>query len=362
MKIVVNDIAASEGGALSVLNELYAEILASEDKNEWFFFLGKDYIPETNNIKVKTFPKIKKSWTRRLLFDLFYGRIIINKIKPDIYISLQNTATIGVKAKQYVYLHQSLPYQTEHTFSIFKKQERKYAIYQKIIGRIYNFLFYVSKSTIIVQTKWFKNAVKRKISNNVVIVPPKVNFVSRTYESAINSNGEITFFYPAAKEIYKNHEVIFKAVDKVVNQGYKNFRIVLTIPIQEVNNKDMYTFLGTISREDVFEWYTKSVLLFPSFIETYGLPLKEAQLSNTPIIASNTDFAREVLRDYDGKYFFDKYNDEQLCSIMISVIQSEGKINKKSNINYRKEKLTLFTYLTKYRKIEVTKDTFYSQK
>ncbi|HGF7672956.1 TPA: glycosyltransferase family 1 protein, partial [Enterococcus faecium] len=196
MKIVVNDIAASEGGALSVLNEFYAEILASEDKNEWFFFLGKDYIPETNNIKVKTFPKIKKSWTRRLLFDLFYGRIIINKIKPDIYISLQNTATIGVKAKQYVYLHQSLPYQTEHTFSIFKKQERKYAIYQKIIGRIYNFLFYVSKSTIIVQTKWFKNAVKRKISNNVVIVPPKVNFVSRTYESAINSNGEITFFYP----------------------------------------------------------------------------------------------------------------------------------------------------------------------
>ncbi|EME3525110.1 glycosyltransferase family 1 protein, partial [Enterococcus faecium] len=71
MKIVVNDIAASEGGALSVLNEFYAEILASEDKNEWFFFLGKDYIPETNNIKVKTFPKIKKSWTRRLLFDLF---------------------------------------------------------------------------------------------------------------------------------------------------------------------------------------------------------------------------------------------------------------------------------------------------
>lgn len=112
----------------------------------------------------------------------------------------------------------------------------------------------------------------------------------------------------------------------------------------------MYTFLGTISREDVFEWYTKSVLLFSSFIETYGLPLKEAQLSNTPIIASNTDFAREVLKDYDEKYFFDKYDDEQLCSIMISLIQSEGKTNKKSSINYTKEKLTLFNYLTKYRK------------
>lgn len=118
MRIVVNDIAASEGGAMSVLRDLHSDIISSGDENEWIFLLGEKFIEESDNIKVLTFPKIKTSWIKRLDFDFISGKKIINKLQPDIYLSLQNTATIGVKAPQYVFLHQPLPYQKEKIFRL----------------------------------------------------------------------------------------------------------------------------------------------------------------------------------------------------------------------------------------------------
>ncbi|HAP8715738.1 TPA: glycosyltransferase family 1 protein, partial [Enterococcus faecium] len=84
MRIVVNDIAASEGGAMSVLRDLHSDIISSGDENEWIFLLGEKFIEESDNIKVLTFPKIKTSWIKRLDFDFISGKKIINKLQPDI--------------------------------------------------------------------------------------------------------------------------------------------------------------------------------------------------------------------------------------------------------------------------------------
>ncbi|HAP8732747.1 TPA: glycosyltransferase family 1 protein, partial [Enterococcus faecium] len=51
MRIVVNDIAASEGGAMSVLRDLHSDIISSGDENEWIFLLGEKFIEESDNIK-----------------------------------------------------------------------------------------------------------------------------------------------------------------------------------------------------------------------------------------------------------------------------------------------------------------------
>jgi glycosyltransferase involved in cell wall biosynthesis len=64
------------------------------------------------------------------------------------------------------------------------------------------------------------------------------------------------------------------------------------------------TFNGPIKREKVFEMYTESVLLFPSFVESFGLPLLEARLSGAFIIANKTSFTEEILKDYENSLFF----------------------------------------------------------
>lgn len=331
MKIVVNDIAASEGGALTVLQDFYEEIRSSNDHNEWIFLLNDYYFEETENIKIKLFSEVKKSWFKRLYFELWQGKKIINQLKPDRYFSLQNTATIGLNAEQIVYLHQSLPYQKEKNFSFFKKNEWKLAIYQKLIGRLYDYLFKKTKAEIVVQTEWMKKAMNERVSNKVVVVPPRIN-VPDELPNKKRENEKVTFFYPASEVLYKNHDVIYEAVNQMVESGYTNFQVVLTIPSKNVTHSDIYRFIGQVSREKVFEYYTNSILLFPSYIETYGLPLKEATLFNTPIIASKTAFSIEILKDYPNVDFFNKFESSELANKMISYIVN----NKINNINAKK--------------------------
>lgn len=46
-------------------------------------------------------------------------------------------------------------------------------------------------------------------------------------------------------------------------------------------------------------------MLFPSYIETFGLPLVEAASFGMPILAAEMDYAREVMGDYEGVKFLD---------------------------------------------------------
>ena len=53
--------------------------------------------------------------------------------------------------------------------------------------------------------------------------------------------------------------------------------------------------LGQISQESLFKEYDKaSALIYPSFTESFGLPLLEASSFNLPILASELDFVRDV--------------------------------------------------------------------
>ena len=57
--------------------------------------------------------------------------------------------------------------------------------------------------------------------------------------------------------------------------------------------------------------YTDSILLFPSYVESFGLPLLEAKMTGTPIVASDCPFSKEILKNYNKKVFFnpDDYTD-----------------------------------------------------
>ena len=117
MRIVVNDIAASAGGALTVLESFYRYVREFDTENEWVFLLGSDLLEESDRIRTVVLPEVKGSWLRRLAFDLISGRRLIRSLKPDVVFSLQNTYTYGVGCPQVVYVHQSLPFQQAKNFS-----------------------------------------------------------------------------------------------------------------------------------------------------------------------------------------------------------------------------------------------------
>lgn len=106
-----------------------------------------------------------------------------------------------------------------------------------------------------------------------------------------------------------------KAIKYAQEKGLDDYQVRFTIKADEnkyTQNLFAYTkkyhlnviFGGPISREEVFEKYASSILLFPSYVESFGLPLLEARMTGTYVIASDTPYSREILSGYDKAAFF----------------------------------------------------------
>jgi glycosyltransferase involved in cell wall biosynthesis len=60
-------------------------------------------------------------------------------------------------------------------------------------------------------------------------------------------------------------------------------------------------FHGPMPHEQLLSMYKASGgLLFPSIIETIGLPLLEAAAFGLPVLANNLEYVKNVLKGYDG--------------------------------------------------------------
>lgn len=333
MNVLIFDVPAESGGALSVLTDFYDEVKNHKDKTiTWTFILSKPEFQETDNIKILRFPWIKKSWLHRFYFDQVIAPKLVKKLHTNKIFSLQNVIIPRTNVEQIVYVHQSLPF-VDYKFKF--TENKLFWVNQNIISKkIYKGIRNAKK--VIVQTDWFKQACIEKtgvIAEKIEVVSPQINVNVKKYFSA-DSNTLSTFFYPSSAESYKNHKVIVEACNILKSQNVVNFKVLFTLNgyennyISELKKKIEekglpIVFIGHNSRGTVFDYYTESVLLFPSYIETFGLPMLEAKLHGDLIFASDNPFSHEILDDYNNSYFFDSFNGDELAALMLKSINGE---------------------------------------
>ncbi len=342
MRIMVFDVPAEKGGALSILNEFYNKYKNDGD-NEYFFVVSKPKLKDTVNIKVLRYPWVKKSWFHRLYFEYFIAPKLVRRHKVDEVLSLQNIIIPNIKTPQTVYIHNALPF-SEYRFSIL--EDKLLWIYQNILVRLV--VKSIKKANrVIVQTKWMKKACIEKTgvdSEKIDVVPPSINIDAKKFYEP-NINDIITFFYPASAAVFKNHKVIVEACKILKEDKMENFKVVFTLSgnenkhisklYKEIKDKHLpIEFIGSISRDEVFDYYTKSVLLFPSYIETFGLPILEAKMHKGIVLVSDCLFAREILDEYEDAYFFNPFDSMKLRSLMKKIIEDNLDANYSKNSLY----------------------------
>jgi glycosyltransferase involved in cell wall biosynthesis len=333
MNIMVFDVPAESGGALSVLNDFYNEVEKSEDKSiNWTFVLSTPKLKSTANIKVLQFPWVKKSWVHRFYFDQVIAPKLVKQYQVDKVFSLQNVTIPRVSCEQFLYMHQPLPF-VDYKFSF--KENKLFWVYQNIIGR--SIINSIKKAKrVIVQTEWMKKACIEKTrieSNKIEVIAPIINVKTEKYFEP-NEKALSTFFYPASGLEYKNHQVILDACRELKASTKANYEIIFTLNGNENKHvaklyrqvqeeKLPIRFEGSKTREEVFDLYTKSILLFPSYIETFGLPMLEAKMHNGIICASDFPFSHEILDGYKNVYFFNPFDLESLFAIMDDFLQGK---------------------------------------
>lgn len=343
--IILSGINMTEGGILSIykdcLNFLKNDlankykIIALVHKKELF-----KEIEGLENIEFLEFEDSKSSWFKRCYYEYFYFKKLSKKLKPYLWLSLHDMTPNVTTEKLAVYCHNSTP------FYNMKFKDIKYDKKVFLFSKFYKYLYKINikkNNFVIVQQNWIREEFEKMYDiKNIIVAPPNNDYLVKNIENIIIE--ENSFFYPSFPRIFKNFEIICQAVELLENSGINNFKVYLTINgtenlyskeiIEKYRKLKCIEFLGLISREEVFNYYSKvECLIFPSKLETWGLPISEFKSFNKPIILSELPYSHETIGNYDKCLFFNPNLAEELKNQMLKIINKK-KEYQKNEIKY----------------------------
>jgi hypothetical protein len=349
-KIAISAINFFEGGPLSVLKDCLYTIENSKQLDEYEFvaLVHKKSLFDVNfyrKIRFVELPKSRSSYFFRLYYEYIYFKKFAAENKIDFWFSLHDISPAVGNIPQAVYCHNPSP---------FKAIKLKDLFLQPIIfmfNFFYSFLYRINikrNKYVIVQQLWLKDEFFKRYGvkyDKIVIANPEVPKIELDSIEGV-SRKEKLFIFPTYPRSFKNIEVIGEAVKILNKKCLEGFSVSITIDGTEnkyakticstYGNLKNLNFIGLQSRESIYKLYGESdCLIFPSTLETWGLPISEYKLFRKPMIIANLPYAKETVGMYDKIKFFNPLDAKFLANYMEELIIS-GNINfdKTTEIKY----------------------------
>lgn len=328
--LVISGINLFEGGPLSIYYDCLDEIINQQILSEYsvtiFVHSLSLFEKYKNYFEIIELPKSRNSYFMRLYYEYIWFYSFSKSRTIDIWVSLHDI-TPRVKAKKiYTYCHNPAPFMETDLSKI------KYSFVNVAFSLFYKYLYRInirSATALIVQSDWMrKEFLKRFPIKNVIVARPSVPQVNLLGNSFQEKSNKTIFVYAAFPRFFKNFEVVCEASSYLQNNDYE---IWLTISGKENRYaSDIYNrfcgdknikWLGIRTRKEIYDIYRSSdCMVFPSILETWGLPISEYKLFGKPILLSDLPYARETVGTYSQVSFFDPHDAKKLAEMMKHVI------------------------------------------
>lgn len=336
-KIVLSGVNMVEGGILTVYRNLILafskidniEVICLVHDIDIF----KDLVFE--NIIFYEYRNIKSSWLKRLFFEYVTSYKISKEIKPELWFSLHDMSSRVDCPRQYVYCHNPSPFYhaSLKEFTI----DKKFYLFTLFYKYLYKINIKKNKA-VVVQQSWIADSFASWFSIRNLIIARAEN-ISVSSNKIINrtETGRHVFIYPAIPRVFKNFDILLNALQIIRTKHshfYGKFSVILTFDYstnlyakkfidkcQMLNEKNIY-FIGYKTKDELSDIYLNGCdyLIFPSKLETWGLPLSEAKEYQIPILAADLPYAHETIGCYDKAAFFDANNAEDLASNIVNIL------------------------------------------
>ena len=144
-----------------------------------------------------------------------------------------------------------------------------------------------------------------------------------------------TFLFASTPDVHKNFELLAEATRLLEQRiGTGKFRTIFTVKgeenayarwlYQRWGSVDSLHFAGFMSPEALRTLYAQTdCLVFPSRIETWGLPISEFLPYDRPMLLSDLPYAHETAAGGRRVGFFDPYDVEALEDLMEAVLRGD---------------------------------------
>ncbi|MCQ2146058.1 MAG: glycosyltransferase family 4 protein [Bacteroidales bacterium] len=332
--IVVSAVNVRKGGTLTIqrdclqyLSELVKggdyKVYALVHNKNLCYYDGIDYIE---------FPNTIKGWSKRLWCEYVTMKKMSKEIGPVyLWLSMHDTTPNVIAEKRAVYCQTSFPfYKWSYRDFYFDYKIALFAMFTRFAYRVN-----VHKNNYLIsQQQWFRHGLSEMLSvpeSQIVLCPPQRK-VTEVVPEELNLDVPI-FFYASTPDCHKNFETLCEAsrlLEKELGKG--KFKVVLTLSgdknrydrwlKKKWGNVDSIEFAGFMSKERLYGYYKQAAaLVFPSKVETWGLPISEfMDVSDRPIILSDLPYAHETACGKNPVSFFSPTNANELKQRMKEVL------------------------------------------
>ena len=287
MKILIDSVYLHSFGGQEILDLIINNLNKEVKKNHFFHLLDKRNRLIIDDIDYKFCkPKIserKRFYTENI--NQFDKIICLANVPPPIHIS--NKPVI-------VLFHNALILEWTGSLPLFSN-------IKNLIKRQFINLSILKSYSWVVQTE----LMKTKLSNSFYIANDNIKvlpFFREQTNKYVNKSSQnlIRILCITSESPHKKNKNLLRAFAKA--EFDLNYKVTLSLTLNKKNIKTLQKnkeiiFLGNLSRDQVNLEYSKSdYLIYPSLIESFGLPLVESTYYNLKILASNSEYVNYVVK------------------------------------------------------------------
>ena len=337
-KIVISAVNLNVGGTLTILRDClgYLSRLAQAGEYEVLALVHRRDLADFPNINYIETTWPKKRWINRLWYEYVSMKKISREIGPvHLWFSLHDTTPNVVAERRAVYCHNPFPfYRWSWRECFFSPRIVLFALFSKFIYRTN----IQQNDFVVVQQQWLKAAFTRMFSLSkekiVVALPDAPKWTKSSGVHLLRPGGAYVFVFPASPNSHKNFECICKAAAMLKDAGVENFKVYLTLSgkenpyatwlYEQWGSNPALRFIGFQDRHSLFVYYDEAnCLLFPSKVETWGLPITEFAALKKTMLLADLQYAKESAAGCEQVSFFDPERPEMLAAQMKALIEGD---------------------------------------
>jgi glycosyltransferase involved in cell wall biosynthesis len=304
--VVVSAVNFSEGGPLTVLRECLASGRSALGPGDRLIALVHDRrLIDIDGVETVEFRNAKSSYLRRLKLEYFGFKSLSRQWRPDLWLSLHDVSPRLNGERQVVYCHNPAPFFRPRWRDI--RFEPTLLLFSLFYSWIYRFNL-SANYRVIVQQQWLRTAFEQQYgARNVMVAHPQLQ--TGGTPRSLPADGPLVLFYPTLPRAFKNIETICEAVILSADDVGRPIELRVTIDgkenryarsiVDRYGTETAIRFIGRQDRAGMARNYAEAAaLLFPSRLETWGLPISEAKAAGLPLLVADLPYAREAVGTY----------------------------------------------------------------
>lgn len=336
--IVVSAVNIRKGGTLTICRQClqYLSTLASTGDYRIVALVHSRALYTPDNIEYIELPDTVRGWGRRLWCEYVTMKRISRQLAPiDLWLSMHDTTPRVEARRQAVYCQTSFPFLRLRGRDF--RMDKKIPLFAMFTRLAYRFNVKANRY-LIVQQQWLREGLSRMLgvtADRFIVARPQRQVVDMA-EVEPHRFALPTFFYASTADCHKNFELLCSAAQQLEAEvGCGRFRVVITVKGDENRyarwlhrqwgDVDSITFAGLMDRRTLTATYAGAdCLVFPSRVETWGLPITEyLEAGGKHLMLADLPYAHETAAGAESALFFNPNDTNTLKEQMRHVIDGD---------------------------------------